>query len=154
MLTRKKFQNWKIKNYIKNNKLLLFINSSRITYRNWLETEQLLKQFDLKFYTVKNNICINVLKNSLYKNSIQTINCTVLLSYQKSIKKISLFLKHLPNVNLLLVALTVKINNKIYIIPQFKNLELFSYMKNIKILKNKLIMYNTIPKTSNILEIM
>ena len=148
MLTIKKFKVWKIKNYIKKHKLFLFLNGSRVTYRDWLETEQLLKQFNLNFYTVNNNICINVFNNSVYKNFIQTINCTVLLARQKKIENILLFLKSLTELkSLMIIPISLKLNHKIYILPQLKNLELFDFKHNIIVLRKKLIMYQRISKS-------
>ena len=137
------YQFWKIKNYIKTNKLFFFFNSSRVKSANWLLADQLTKKSQLNYYTVHNNSILNIIIPSIYVNSHQII-CSILLLIKQSFQKTYFVLKNITYLKPFFEPLSLKLNNKIYSIMQFENLEPFNFIKNIETLKKILIINNRI----------
>jgi hypothetical protein len=138
------YQFWKIKNYIKTNKLFFFFNSSRIKSNKWLLADQIAKKFKLKYYTVHNNSLLNILIPSIYKN-INQIICSIFLLIKQNYQKTSFILNDINYLKPLFEPLAIKLNNKIYSTKQFKNLKPFNFIKNIENLKKMLILSTRIP---------
>jgi hypothetical protein len=92
---------------------------------------------------VKNNLFKKILKESIFNNSHEIVNgclCLLFFNNQKSINY-----TFLRTVNLNLVLISVKLNNKLYSKNQLKKVITLNYLKNVKMFNKTL--KNTIKKT-------
>jgi hypothetical protein len=133
------YQFWKIKNYLKKNKLFFFFNSSRIKSSSWLNADQIIKKFQWNYYTVHNNSILNIIIPSIYKNNHQII-CSIILLIKQNFQKTYFILQNIDYLKPFFEPLTLKLNNKIYSIVQIKNLKPFHFIKTIETLKKVLIL--------------
>jgi hypothetical protein len=135
------YQFWKIKNFLKKQKILFFFNSSRIKHSNWLEAEKLSKKCDVNYHTINNNATLNLIKISVYKNIYRIVNCMLLVIQQKT-KNLSLFFNSVNDLKPLFEPVALKLNNKIYLIEQLETLKILNFKKNIKSFQKVLKTYN------------
>jgi hypothetical protein len=135
----KTYKVFKIKYYLKRNKLFFFCTTTSLELKNWLPIEQTLKQSNLNYYRLSNSLAIRTIKASIYKNFKQLIHSlTVLISFQLAT---FVKLKVLLNLDKILTLLSIKLNNKIYSILQLKNLIFLNYRFNILQLYQIFIIY-------------
>jgi hypothetical protein len=135
----KTYKVFKIKYYLKKNKLFFFCTTTSLELKNWLPIEQTLKHLNLDYYRLSNSLAIKTIKASIYKNFKQLIySLTVLINFQLIT---SLKLKVLLNLEKILTLLSIKLNNKIYSILQLKNLIFLNYRFNILQLYQFFIIY-------------
>ena len=135
----KTYKVFKIKYYLKKNKLFFFCTTTSLELKNWLPIEQTLKQSNLNYYRLSNSLAIKTIKASIYKNFKQLIySLTVFISFQLAT---FLKLKILINLEKILTLLSVKLNNKIYSILQLENLIFLNYHFNILQLYQFFIIY-------------
>jgi hypothetical protein len=125
----KTYKIFKIKYYLKKNKLFFFCTTTSLELKNWLPIEQTLKQSSLNYYRLSNALAIRTIKASVYKNFKQLIHSlTMFVNFQLAT---SLKLKILINLEKILTLLSIKLNNKIYSILQLENLIFLNYKFNI-----------------------
>lgn len=140
----------KIKTILKKKSFFFFFHSNNFTLKNFKKLQQQLKKKNLKCYKISNNILIKNLCNSKFKNFIPLVNGPIVIIYFKSNKPITknLLLTKILRIHSSLQFLCLKLNNKLYILKQIKNLKDLIYLNNAiifqKILKNltKNFMYN------------
>ena len=126
----KTYKVFKIKYYLKKNKLFFFCTTTSSQLKNWLLLEQILKKSNLNFYRLSNSLAIKTMKSSIYKNFKQLIHSlTLFVSFQLLQKYLKL--KVLTKLENVLFLLSMKLNNKIYSILQLKNLIFLNYNFNI-----------------------
>ncbi len=134
----KNHQASKTKKYIVKNNIILFSNGANQSSSNWRLTEQELYKLNLNYHKIYNNAAIKVIKNTIFKNSQQIVNSTfffLTLKQNNSIKLLlnkSLIFKSLQNIKFTLCSM--KLNDKIYSIPQLKNIYSLKYNISIKML--------------------
>lgn len=116
----KTYKDFKIKYYLKENKLFFVYTTTSINSKNWLTIEQTLKKYNLNHYRLSNNLAIRTIEVSAYRNYKHFIHSLTMFISSKS--KTPLKLKNLISLEKVLTMLSVKLNNKIYTISQLKNL--------------------------------
>lgn len=115
-LHKKKYQIIKTKKYIKKNKLFFLSNIVA-------KPKQGLNIIEFNSFKIINKIANKKLKNSIFKNIKETINGLTFF--------IKLIVKTTLKKNVLLSCfLAIKINNKIYPITIFKNINSINYTNN------------------------
>lgn len=146
----KKYRVLKIKNSFKNSNLLFFYNSSKIESNKWMLKEQQLKKAKLKYNQIYNGTAMKTINNSIYSNLNQIIS-NVIVFTKPAFKSSVLQLKTTKNsLEPSFILLFLKLNNKIYTLPQFKNIFVFNYKTTIFTLNKELIRYvKTIHKLTN-----
>ena len=78
-LKLKNYKYSKIKNYFKNQKMFFICNNSDLNFKSWLQLQQNFQNKNLKWYKLNNNLTINFLNNSIFKNLSSLINGSVIL---------------------------------------------------------------------------
>ena len=121
----KTYKVFKIKYYLKKNKLFFFYTATSLNLKNWLVIEQTLKKSNLNYYRLSNTLAVKTMKASIYTNFKQLIHSLTMFVNPKP--KTTLKLKKLINLEKVLTLLSVKLNNKIYSISQLKNLNSLNY---------------------------
>ena len=123
----KKYRVLKVKNNFKNSDLLFFYHSSKIKSNKWMLTEQHLKKIKLEYNQIYNGTAIKTINKSIYLNIKQIISGVII--FAKPIFKLTtLKLKTVKNdLSPSFILLFLKLNNKIYILPQFNNINTFNY---------------------------
>jgi hypothetical protein len=137
----KTYKVFKIKYYLKQNKLFFFYAATSLNLKNWLLIEQTLKKSNLNYYRLSSTLAIKTMKKSIYTNFKQQIHSLTMLVSPKH--KIPLRLKKLTNLEKALTLLSVKLNNKIYSISQLKNLNSLKYNQTVLKLFQFFIIYLT-----------
>lgn len=127
----------KIKDYYKNEKILLIFDTSNLNTKTWVKIEQNLKNLNLKTYKIFNIIKIIFLKTTIFKNLHTSINGPLKLISFKN-KKSKLDLKILTDKIKNFQLSTIKLNNKIYSQSQIKNIKILNYKTNIRIFNKTL----------------
>ena len=127
----KKYRVLKVKKKLKKSELIFFFNSAKINSNKWIKIEKQLKKLKLKYHQIFNNTTLKTIKNSIYINLNQLIS-GVLLLIKPIHKSTPIDLKLIKkNLEPLFILLIIKLNNKIYITKQLKNLNTLSYKKTI-----------------------
>lgn len=138
-LNLKDYQISKIKQYLKKNNFVFFSIGANQKAVNWRNIEQSLYKLKLDYHKIYNNITIKIIKNSIYKNSLNIINSTFFFFKPTNTKLLNKkFLLNGLN-SILFNLLSVKLNKKIYSISQTKNMSIFSYKTSISIMYQFLI---------------
>ena len=128
-----KYKTLKIRNYLKKNNLLLFFSGINQNASNLIKTEQNLKNFNFSYHKIFNRTSINIIENSIYKNSKPTINGIVFF-IKPIYNNIQLSKKKILNLESF-TFLTIKLNNQIYSANQLK------YINSLNYYNNKLLLY-------------
>lgn len=134
-LDLKNYQILKTKNYLRKNNFLLFSISANRSSQNWLTIEQGLKKLQLNYYKTYNNLTKKIIKNSIYKNSIHFVNSTFFLLKPRKKNKSQIKSNVMNIINsIFFTTLAIKLNKKIYLISQSKNINSFNYKKNMSLM--------------------
>ena len=134
-LNLKNYQISKTKNYLKKNNFVLLSIGANQNSQNWLKIEQELNKLQLNYYKTYNNTTKKIIKNSIYKNSINIINSTFFLLKPKDKNKFSTKNNLINMVNsIFFTTLAIKLNKKFYSISQSKNINSFNYKKNMSLI--------------------
>ena len=129
------YQITKTKQYLQKNNFLLFSIGANQNSQNWIAIEQNLHKLKLNYYKTYNNTTVKTLKNSIYKNALNTVNSTFfLLKLQQNSKLLTR--NNLINTlnSILFTVLAIKLNKKVYVVAQSKNIKSFDYKKNLSVL--------------------
>ena len=124
-LQLKQYKLLKTKLVLENNSLILISNKLNLDYENFLTLKKIYK-----FYSVRNKLLQNLLKNSVLYNLHSLINGNITLMTLKK-KEVSLLTNKTLFTGLVL-------NRKLYSIKQLSKLKNLNYNKNIKDLHNLL----------------
>ena len=134
----KKYQVLKTQEYLKKNKLIFLSYSSNKNSFDWLITEQGLHKLNLNYYKMYNNGTMKLIRTTIFKNFFYVVDTT---SFLLKTRHNSNELKLIFNKNKLLQNLQdiqfnvhyLKLNNKMYSIPQLMYLNSLSYINIIQI---------------------
>lgn len=139
-LNIKKYKLKKIKNYIKNNKLIFFMSTVNL---------KTTKKENFKHFFVKNTFFKKVLKQSIYTNLNFIVNGITNLSTIKHKHQLhsNIFfnLKKSLNSKNANILIALKLNNKIYSPVQITKIKSLNYSQNIGFLHNTLKNYTFFP---------
>ena len=135
----KAYKIFKIKSYLKKNIFFFFYTTTSLNLKTWILIEQVFKISDLNYYRLFNTLTRKTLKKSTYKNYRHLIHSLTMFVSPKS--TITLKLKKLIKLETVLTMLSIKLNNKIYSVCQFKKMNLLNYTANILLLFHSLIMH-------------
>jgi len=130
----KEYQNQKIIRSFKNKNLLFFSINANLKSRSWIKNEQKLKEFELNYYKIYNNVSKKIIKKSIFFNMANIITSTFFFiipnsNYTQINNKIFQYLN-----SIYFTILAIKLNNKIYNTNQIKKIMTFNYKKNVSIL--------------------
>ena len=117
--TVKTYKLTKIKNYFKTSNLLFLPNT--ITQRNNIKTAQELKKLNIIWYRLYNTLTKRILKNSIHCNYQPLINSLTMSVIPQKYEDIN------ARENKRITILSVKLNNKIYLIDQIQLTIKFDY---------------------------
>jgi len=144
----KKYQSFKIKNFLKTFPILFLSNGVNREASNWVKIEQGLKTTDLNYYKSCNMTLLKTLKVSYYRNLTNLIKGSIFFLTLNSKKRLSVDLLIRDTLELLKYHLLIfKLNKKMYLITQIKKLNSFSYVKIISIFYQFLLISFKLPGT-------
>ena len=128
------YQKTQTKSIIKKNNFLLFTIGANQNSSNWVAIEQNLYKLDLAYTKIYNNITTKIFQDSVVKKLKNTISSTFFFLTHKNTAKIikSSLLNEISTSKFDVVAL--KLNKKLYAVPQLKKLNSFHYKKNVAVL--------------------
>jgi hypothetical protein len=138
-LKLKQFQVEKIKSkFIKLNICFLF-HGVKSTTKTWFAIEKELLNINLNYYKMSNTLLKVLLSKSVLKNIVSSLNgpCFLISISSPNIKKI-VTREKLLNVNNLMTFFCLKVNNRIYISNQLRQVHRINYLNNIKKIKDHL----------------
>ena len=132
----KNFQISKTKNFLIKNNFILFSYSANQNSLNWVVTEQGLHKLNFNYYKIYNNVTVKIIKKTIFENFLQIVNSSFFLLKTKQINNKlllnkNLLIKNFQNIQFNLNSL--KLNNKLYSISQFKKINSLKYNNSIKI---------------------
>lgn len=111
------------KNNFKTNKILLFFNYS--TKYNYIKFDQEIKHKNLKYYSLKIKLIKKIIKTSALKLLRNHFNNHMITCYLKTINEILTHKQLLISEDFYLLKL--KLNNRLYSIPQLNTLTKLDY---------------------------
>ena len=129
-LKLKDYKTLKTKKYLKTNNIYIYVNGINKNSISFIKTKQEFKNINFDYYQIFNKTSIKILENSIYKNNKTIINGVTFLIKPINNKLISKKVIFHNIENLMFVFLTIKLNNKIYILNQFKKVSTLNYYKN------------------------
>lgn len=125
----------KLKTYLKTQKFFFVFHHVNST-KNLVKFEQTLKKLSLSYHNTTNNLIRTVLTQSIYNNLNLIVKGPCLLIKLFSIQnKTSLLLQDFIISKKLLTFFCLKINNKVYVFEQLKEIKELHYIKCFKNLK-------------------
>jgi len=133
----------KLKKHFSKTNFFFFFSGINVKANNWIKIEQELNNLGLNYNKINNNLTLNLLKNSIFKNTIPLVNGPIILILINKIRRLSL--KNLTGINPLISLLCLRINNKIYLKTQIQNLINLNYSKNILVFRKSLKLFLKIP---------
>ena len=132
-------KNYKLKkaiNYYKKTPIFFIFNVSNVDSKNWLKTEQNFYKHDLKYSKVYNTLLTKVVKKSIFqKIDLIVNNFTCFVYFENNPKELTF--QKLITLSPFMSFLGLKLNHKIYSLPQLQNVSTLDYKKNVNTL-NKL----------------
>ena len=130
-LNLKEYRGLKVEKHFQDYSFFFLYNSTKIKSEKWVLIEQDLKALKLEYNQIFNKTSIKTIDNSIYKN-IKYVFSDVTIFMKPIYKSTKLDIKTLnKKLDNLFIILLIKLNNKIYITSQFKNLKEFSYQTSI-----------------------
>lgn len=128
------YQKNQTKSLLKKNNFMLFTIGANQSSSNWIALEQNLHKLDLSNTKIYNNVTTKIFRDSIAKKLKNTISSTFFFLTHKNINKTikSNLLNEVDTSNFNVVAL--KLNKKLYAVPQLKKLNSFHYKKNVVVL--------------------
>lgn len=125
-------------NYLKKKPLLFIFNISNLNSKNLVKTEQIYYANNIKYFKICNTLSKKAFEYSIFKNITVILNGSICLIYFNKTTSISLSLKKFIKLNPSMLLIGIKLNHKIYSLPQITNIHTFSYNKNIRVFTNSL----------------
>ena len=127
----KSYKLQKTKKYFQKEPIFFIFNVSNLNSKSWLKTEQV-------FYKVYNTLSKKFLEKSIFKNTTTLVNSSICLVHFDKNANTSVDLQKIINLNPLISFLGLRLNNKIYSLPQLTRISSTSYKKNIRVFNNVL----------------
>ena len=128
----------KTKNYLRRTPIIIVYQAPSLNLEHWLEIEQRLSCYGLKYFRLYNTLVVNVLTKSIFQNMNVLINSSICLArFCDSTKTPQLFQK-LINLNSSILFLGLRLNNKVYSKSELRTLSTINYCTNVKIFNKSL----------------
>ena len=115
----------KIKIHLKKNELLLFYNSNDFNSKIWFTVEKLLKNLNLRHYTLQNKITKKVFSQSIYKKFRSLISGPIIFAVFKVLP--NLIFSTFFIIQNILTFFGIKLNKTFYLLNQVKIIEFIKY---------------------------
>lgn len=130
----KTYQEQKTKQYIKDSKFIILSINANQKSQNWITTEQELFKLKLRYYKIYNKTTKKIIKPSIYSNFVNVVSSTFFfLKPINNPAQIRTNILQLLN-SILFTTLAIKLNKKLYVPMQSKNIISFNHKKNMSIL--------------------
>lgn len=144
----KDYQNIKIKNYLKNDSLLLISNGINQKSKNEILIKQEIKKLRITYYKIYNKLTVKIFKNSIYKNFTKLIYSPVFFFTTKQKYFNVKTTKYLETLKFFILG--IKLNKKIYTITQLKNIKSTKYKSIVSMLYQFLLINLKLIQITNI----
>lgn len=125
-------------NYLKKKPLLFIFNISNLNSKSWVKTEQTYYTNNIKYYKICNTLSKKAFEYSIFKNIAVILNGSICIIYFNKTTDISLDLKKFIKLNPSMLLVGIKLNHKVYSLPQIITIYTFSYDRNIRSFNNSL----------------
>lgn len=129
----KNYKLLKLKQFLKSNKLFFLFNGSHKNSLDWLNTQQVFSNLNIKLNKISNRTFIKILQNSIYFKTQQLVSGPLFFittdHNSKSIISKSTLIDKLYQ--FLFILLGLKLNNKIYSSTQIKKIIVLTYKENL-----------------------
>ena len=132
------YQKTQTKSIFKKSNFLLIAIGANQSATNWIVIEQNLHKLDVSYTKIYNNVTTKIFHDSVAKKLKNTINSTVFFLTHKNLNKMikSSLLHEIKTNKFDVVAL--KLNKKLYAMPQLQKLNSLHYKKNVAVLYQSL----------------
>lgn len=134
----KSYKLQKTVNYLKKTPLLFIFNISNLNSKSWVKTEQTYYTNNIKYFKICNTLSKKAFEYSIFKNITVILNGSICLIYFNKTTNIPFDLKKFIKLNPSMLLVGIKLNRKIYSVPQIANIGTLSYNKNIRFFNNSL----------------
>ena len=128
----------KTKKEVKNNPIIFFFHTTNLSSKNKLKINKKLAKKKLTSFNIKNSLLKLSFRKSIFVNQSYLIKGSLCFLYNKYEKKTNNEYKDILNFKVNQVLIAIKLNNKIYLVNQFKTLTSLNYINNFKILNRTL----------------
>lgn len=134
----KQYKVFKIKHHFKKAKFFIFCHGTNSNISEWLNVEQDLVRSQLSYYRSYNSLTKKSISDSIFKNLTKLANGPLFFVSMYKEKPMNQALTKMIAVNKLLTSMCIRMNNRIYSVPQLINISTLSYITNMIIFRNLL----------------
>lgn len=134
----KSYKVFKIKHHFKKAKFFIFCHGTNSSISEWLNVEQDLVRSQLSYYRSYNSLTKKSLRDSIFKNLTKLANGPLFFVSVYKERHMSQALTKIIFVNKLLTSMCIRMNDKVYSVPQLINISTLNYITNIVIFQNLL----------------
>nr|QTI83188.1 hypothetical protein [Minutocellus polymorphus] len=134
----KHYKVFKIKHHFKKAKFFIFCHGTNSNISEWLNVEQDLVRSQLSYYRSYNSLTKKSISDSIFKNLTKLANGPLFFVSMYKEKPMNQALTKMIAVNKLLTSMCIRMNNRIYSVPQLINISTLSYITNMIIFRNLL----------------
>lgn len=124
----KSFKVFKIKHHFKKAKFFIFCHGTNSSIYEWLNVEQDLVRSQLSYYRSYNSLTKKSIRDSIFRNLTKLTNGPLFFVYTYKERRMSQALTKLIAVNKLLTSMCIRMNDKVYSIPQLTNISTLNYI--------------------------
>ena len=134
----KSYKVFKIKHHFKKVKFFIFCHGTNSRISEWLNVEQDLVRSQLSYYRSYNSLTKKSIRDSIFKNLTKLANGPLFFVSVYKERRMSQALTKLIAVNKLLTSMCIRMNDRVYSIPQLTNISTLNYITNIVIFRSLL----------------
>lgn len=128
----------KTERYFQKTPTFLIFNVSNLNSKNWLEVEQTLFNYNLKYHKICNTLAKKFIKKSIFKNIYLTVNGFTCFVHFDFMVNSNLNPKKIKRLSSFMTFLGFKFNQNFYTLPQLERVSTLNYKKNINSFNNLL----------------
>lgn len=134
----KNYKILKIRHHFKKTKFFIFCHGTNSNISEWLNVEQDLVRSQLNYYRSYNSLTKNSISKSIFKNLAKLANGPLFFISMYKERRMSQSLTKMIAINKLLTSMCIRMNDKVYSVPQLINISTLNYVTNIVIFQNLL----------------
>ena len=135
----------KTKRYFQKTPIFLIFNVANLNSKNWLEVEQTLFNYNLKYHKIYNTLARKFIKKSIFKSIYLTVNGFTCFVHFDFMANSNLNPKKIKRLSSFMTFLSFKFNQNFYTLPQLEKVSTLNYKKNINIFNSLLKKTTKIP---------